>query len=85
MAQKVHLSGPFFFCPAFSWYWLVRLIKGHTMPNGDPAQPYAPGLQFDGCIVLPPVSVPDAFHTLRTGDAIELRRPNAAKKLFGLP
>jgi hypothetical protein len=55
------------------------------MPNGDPAQPYAPGLQFDDCIVLPPVSVPDAFHTLRIGDAIDLRRPNAAKKLFGLP
>lgn len=120
-----------------SWYWPVRLIKslarfphkygtwlgwGHTMPNGDPAQPYAPDLQFDGCILLPPVSVPDAFHTLRIGedkeitffavvplykeemdlklhagtntllermskkrigDAIDPRRPNAAKKRFG--
>ena len=36
---------------------------GHTMPNGDPAEPHAPDVQFDGCILLPPVSEPGAFHT----------------------
>ena len=31
------------------------------MPNGDPAEPYAPNLQFDGCILLPPASVPPLY------------------------
>lgn len=61
------------------WYWPVRLIKqlarfphkhktwlgwGHTMPNGDPAQPYAPDTKLSGVILLPPVSVSDEFRTL---------------------
>lgn len=59
-----------------AWYWPVRLIKflarlphkyetwlgfGHTVPNGDPAEPYAPGCSFNGCIILPSVTAPDAF------------------------
>jgi hypothetical protein len=62
------------------WYWPVRLIKtlarlphkygtwlgwGHTVPNGDPAEPYAADVRFDGCILLPSISVPDDFHRLR--------------------
>jgi hypothetical protein len=62
------------------WYWPVRLIKtlarlphkygtwlgwGHTVPNGDPAEPYAADVRFDGCILLPSISVPDGFHRLR--------------------
>ncbi len=62
-----------------SWYWPVRLLKqlarlphkyqtwlgfGHTIPNGDPAQPYAPNVAFDGAILLPSVSAPESFHTL---------------------
>ncbi len=61
------------------WYWPVRLIKtlarlphkygtwlgwGHTVPNGDPAEPYAADVRFDGCILLPSISVPDGFHRL---------------------
>lgn len=64
------------------WYWPVRLIKtlarlphkygtwlgwGHTVPNGDPAQPYAPDVRFDGAILLPSISVPDGFHRLAIG------------------
>lgn len=60
-------------------YWPIRLLKtlarlphkhatwlgfGHTIPNGDPAEPYAPGVGFDGAIVLPPVSAPEAFGEL---------------------
>jgi len=60
-------------------YWPVRLLKGlarlphkydtwlgygHTVPNGDPAEPYAPGVGFDGTIVLAPVTTPDAFEEL---------------------
>jgi hypothetical protein len=111
------------------WYWPVRLIKtlarlphkygtwlgwGHTVPNGDPAQPYAADVQFDGCILLPSISVPDDFHRLRIdadkeiaffaivplykeelallerfdkkriGDAVDVHRANAGRKLFGL-
>ncbi|AWH55281.1 hypothetical protein C1924_19815 [Stenotrophomonas sp. ESTM1D_MKCIP4_1] len=66
-------------------YWPVRLLKtlarlpheydtwlgfGHTIPNGHPAEPYAPGVGFDGAIVLPPVSAPDDFATLQLDDGI---------------
>jgi hypothetical protein len=62
-----------------SWYWPIRLIKslarlphkhrtwlgfGHTVPNGAPAEPYAPNTGLSGAIVLPSVSVPADFHTL---------------------
>ncbi|MBB4759353.1 hypothetical protein XarjCFBP7653_16385 [Xanthomonas arboricola] len=60
-------------------YWPIRLLKtlarlphtfetwlgfGHTIPNGHPAEPYAPGVRFDGAIVLPPVSTPEEFARL---------------------
>lgn len=50
-------------------YWPVRLLKmlarlpheyatwlgwGHTIPNGDPARPYAPGTELCGAMVIPP-------------------------------
>ncbi|MCX7217965.1 MAG: suppressor of fused domain protein [Burkholderiales bacterium] len=62
-----------------SWYWPIRLIKGlarlphkyqtwlgfgHTVPNGDPAEPYAPNTSLCGAIVLPSVSAPAGFQTL---------------------
>lgn len=62
-----------------AWYWPVRLLKhlarfphkyqtwlgfGHTVPNGDPAEPYAPDTGFCGAIILPPLSAPDGFQTL---------------------
>ncbi|WP_313148068.1 suppressor of fused domain protein [Stenotrophomonas sp.] len=65
-------------------YWPVRLLKtlarlpheydtwlgfGHTIPNGHPAEPYAPGVGFDGAIVLPPVTAPEDFGTLQLDDA----------------
>jgi hypothetical protein len=61
------------------WYWPVRLLKslarlphkyqtwlgkGHTIPNGDPPEPYAPNTQLCGAMVLPSVSVPHGFHEL---------------------
>jgi len=60
-------------------YWPVRLLKGlarlpheydtwlgfgHTIPNGHPSEPYAPGVGFDGAIVLPPVTPPEDFAEL---------------------
>jgi len=62
-----------------SWYWPVRLLKffaslphkhntwlgfGHTVPNGDPPEPYASNTELCGSIVLPSVSVPEGFHKL---------------------
>lgn len=62
-----------------AWYWPVRLLKslarlphkyktwlgcGHTVPNGNPPQPYASNTSLCGAIVLPSVTVPDSFHEL---------------------
>lgn len=50
-------------------YWPIRLLKtlarlphdygtwlgwGHSIPNGDPAQPYAPDTKLSGAIIIPP-------------------------------
>jgi len=70
-----------------NWYWPVRLIKylarlphkyetwlgwGHTIPNGDPTESYAPSTQLNGAIVLPSITVPDEFHTLRIDEKKEI-------------
>jgi hypothetical protein len=62
-----------------AWYWPIRLLKylarlphkhntwlgfGHTIPNGDPAERYAPGVQFNGAIILPSVTTPPEFSQL---------------------
>ncbi|SHG50012.1 Suppressor of fused protein (SUFU) [Hydrocarboniphaga daqingensis] len=62
------------------WYWPIRLMKGlarlphkhktwlgwgHTVPNGDPAEPYASSTKLCGAILLPSVTVPEGFHKLR--------------------
>lgn len=61
------------------WYWPVRLLKslarlphkhgtwlgfGHTVPNGNPAEPYAANTSFTGAIVLPPVTATSEFSQL---------------------
>lgn len=61
------------------WYWPVRELKflarfphkydtwlgwGHTLPNGDPAAPFAENTALNGVILLPSVTVPEAFYTL---------------------
>lgn len=61
------------------WYWPVRLIKslallphkyatwlglGHTMPNGDPAEPFAPNTRLCGAMLVPPLTVAEEFDTL---------------------
>lgn len=37
------------------------LYCGHTIPNGDPPQPYAPDVGFSGVVLATPLLVPDAF------------------------
>jgi len=59
-----------------SAYWPFRLLKtlarlphehdtwlwyGHTIPNGDPPEPYAPNTELCGAILLTPVFGPDGF------------------------
>jgi Suppressor of fused protein (SUFU) len=59
-----------------SAYWPVRLLKtlarvpheydtwlwyGHTIPNADPPEPYAPNTQLCGAFLLTPVLGPDGF------------------------
>jgi hypothetical protein len=42
---------------AWLWQW-------HTVPNGDPAEPLAPGLQLTGVLLMPPLNAPAAFREL---------------------
>lgn len=61
------------------WYWPIRLLKslarlphkhrtwlgwGHTVPNGDPPQPYADDTKLCAAILLPSVTAPEAFFEL---------------------
>jgi hypothetical protein len=63
------------------WSWPVRWLKtlarmphecatwlgyGHTIPNGDPARPLAPGVPFTGFIVAPPTSLSEEDSVIRT-------------------
>lgn len=60
-------------------YWPVRWLKmlarfpheydtwlfeGHSVPNGDPPEPFADNTKFCGWLLLSPLSVPDEFRML---------------------
>lgn len=64
-------------------YWPVRWLKqlarfpheyqtwlsyGHSIPNGDPPEPLAPGLPFAGLVISPPWIGGEAFSTLYLND-----------------
>lgn len=64
-------------------YWPVRWLKmlarfpheyntwlsyGHTVPNGDPAQPFAENTQLNTMVLLPSISFGDDFHVLELED-----------------
>lgn len=64
-------------------YWPIRWLKmlarfpheqktwlcwGHSMPNGDPAQPLAPGVPFTGVVLARPATVSTDFWTLKIRD-----------------
>ena len=61
------------------WYWPVRWLKmmarlpheydtwlsfSHTVPNGDPPEPYAEDTKLCGMMLLPAMNVPEGFATL---------------------
>lgn len=65
------------------WYWPLRWLKilarlpheyktwlgfGHTVPNGDPPQPFVPGTKLCGFILLPPISVPAEARVAKLSD-----------------
>jgi len=62
-------------------FWPIRALKymarlphefetwlgsGHTVPNGDPAEPFVEGIPFTCVLVLPPFSLPEEFWTMST-------------------
>jgi hypothetical protein len=64
-------------------YWPIRWLKtlarlpheydtwlgwGHTVPNGDPPEPYAHGTKFCCMLLLPSISAGDDFHRLKVND-----------------
>jgi hypothetical protein len=46
-----------------TWLWAM-----HTMPNGDPPRPFAPGTGLCGMMLVPNPLLPEAFEELRVGD-----------------
>ena len=65
------------------YYWPIRQLKmlarfpheydtwlwyGHTMPNGDPPQPFAENTKLSGIILAPPKLSPQDFFTLKIDD-----------------
>ncbi|GLY79760.1 suppressor of fused domain protein [Actinoallomurus iriomotensis] len=68
-------------------YWPVRLLKTvarlpheydtwigvwHSVPNGDPAEPYAEGTPFAGVLVAPMVDHPEEAHTVITAEGKQI-------------
>jgi glycerophosphoryl diester phosphodiesterase len=64
-------------------YWPLRLLKslarlpheyetylywGHTVPNGEPPEPYASNTELSCALILPPVLEPEEFARFKTSD-----------------
>jgi hypothetical protein len=68
-------------------YWPIRLLKtlarfpsvhqtwlgyGHSLPNGDPPEPYDGSTELSGAVILLSPSVPEGFRVLRSGSGEEI-------------
>jgi hypothetical protein len=68
-------------------YWPVRLLKmlarfpheydswlsfAHTLPNGDPPEPYAPATKFCCAMLAPPVLAPQDFFELKISSEMSI-------------
>jgi Suppressor of fused protein (SUFU) len=69
------------------WYWPIRWLKqlarlphdygtwigfGHTIPNGDPAEPFAPDTKLCGWALIPPITIPDEGRSVELSDGREV-------------
>lgn len=69
-------ENPDFGWPAFELQRLVEVTRqsgswlgfGHTVPNGDPPQPFAPSTEQCATFLLPPLELPPNFARLRLLD-----------------
>lgn len=63
--------------------WLKKLARlphefntwlgyGHTVPNGDPPEPFAPSVRFACMLVAPPLSVSDDWGPIQMADGREI-------------
>jgi Suppressor of fused protein (SUFU) len=48
----------------------TTLWTGHTVPNGDPPESYAPDTKLCGALLVPPLIAPEQFGTLRVGERV---------------
>lgn len=68
-------------------YWPIRLLKmvarlpheydtwigvWHSVPNGDPAEPYADGTPFAGVLVAPMINHPEEARTITTAEGRQI-------------
>ena len=53
---------------AFPYAYEGWLAPGHTLPNGDPPQPYVIGLDFCGVLITPPLTLLSEARRLRVED-----------------
>jgi len=44
----------------------------HSVPNGDPAEPFAVDTPFCAAMLVPPLRFPDEFRMIRTDDGREI-------------
>lgn len=48
--------------------YATTLAEGHTVPRGDPPEPYAPDTALCGALLAPPLSQPDGFERFEAGE-----------------
>ena len=56
------------FLARFPHEYQTWLSDGHTVPNGDPAEPYAPDTKLSCAMIGPPMNVDDEFFKLQLED-----------------
>ena len=59
----------------------TRVGAWHSVPNGDPAGPYAPATPFTGVVAVPMLTVPKEAQTVDVGgrNPCPVARPSATR------
>ena len=81
------------------WYWPVRLLKGlarlpqmyetmlwwgHTIPNGDPPEPFGEGTRFCGAAVVFPRALGDGLAKVSMGGLAALKKTRKEVAFLGV-